>query len=75
MKPVKLRRIGGSFGVTLPKSLLDELDLKEGDELHVMRTRTGIELTQFDPTFGEALEIAEEAMRRHPNAMRSLADR
>lgn len=75
MKPVKLRRIGGSFGVTLPKSLLDELDLKEGDELHVLRTRNGIELTPFDPTFGEALEIAEEAMRRNPNAMRALAER
>ena len=62
-----------SLGLTLPRDLVAELDLAEGDELHVVRTPDGIELTRLDPDFARALEISRAAMRKYPNAMKKLA--
>jgi putative addiction module antidote len=72
-RKLKVRRIGGSLGVTLPKELLDDLGVGEGDVLFPVRTPEGIELTRFDPDFEAALEASRDFMRRYPNAMRKLA--
>lgn len=71
-KPVVIRRIGNSLGVTLSEAI-KEMGLGEGDKLHVVRTPNGIELTPYDPEFDEALESAREFMRAYPNAMKKLA--
>ncbi len=73
IKPLKIRKWGGSYGVTLPRSLLDDLGVGEGDTLFPIRTPNGIELTPYDPDFAEVLEDARDFMRRHRNAMRKLA--
>ncbi|MEL7355966.1 MAG: AbrB/MazE/SpoVT family DNA-binding domain-containing protein [Cyanobacteria bacterium J06560_6] len=39
MVSAKLRRIGDSLGVTFPKELLEELNVKEGDELYLVKTK------------------------------------
>ncbi len=72
-KPLKIRKWGGSYGVTLPKRLLDDLGVGEGDTLFPVRTPTGIELTPYDPDFAQALEASRDFMRRYPNAMKKLA--
>ena len=72
-KPLKIRNWGGSYGVTLPRRLLDDLGVGEGDTLFPIRTPNGIELTPYDPDFAEVLEDARDFMRRHRNAMRKLA--
>ncbi len=74
-RKLKVRRIGGSLGVTLPKELLDDLGVGEGDALYSVRTPNGVELTPYDPDFAEVLEDARDFMRRHRNAMRELARR
>ena len=71
---LKIRRQGNSLGVTLPKDLISELGYREGDELYVVRTPEGMQLTRFDPDFEEALEIGREVMRRYPNALKKLAE-
>ncbi len=73
-KPLKIRKWGGSYGVTLPKRLLDDLGVGEGDTLFPVRTPTGIELTPYDPDFEQALEASRDFMRRYPNAMKKLAE-
>ena len=50
-KPLKIRKWGGSYGVTLPRALLDELGVGEGDLLYAVSTPDGIELSRYDPTF------------------------
>ncbi len=72
-RPLKIRKWGGSYGVTLPKHLLDSLGVGEGDVLYPVRTPNGVELTPYDPDFAEVLEDARDFMRRHRNAMRKLA--
>ena len=70
---VKLRRVGGSLGVILPKEALDALNLKEGDEMFLHSTPEGVKLTPYDPTFAEVMESTHDYMRRHRNALRELA--
>ena len=72
-KVLKIRKIGGSLGVVLPKELLGELGVGEGDRLYPVRTPEGIQFTPYDPDFAKALEDGRDFMRRHRNAMRELA--
>ncbi len=72
-KPLKIRKIGTSLGVVLPKALLTELGVGEGDILYPVRTPDGVSLTQYDPDFAEILDDSRDYMRRHRNAMRELA--
>lgn len=72
---LKVRKVSRStLGVTLPKDLVAELGLAEGDELYVVRTPDGVELTRLDPHFEEALEISRRVIRKYPNAMKKLAE-
>jgi len=71
---LKVRKIGNSLGVILPHTTLDDLDVKEGDELFVVQTPDGVHLTPYDPAFADAMEDARAFMRTHRNAFRQLAD-
>jgi putative addiction module antidote len=73
-KTMKLRKIGTSLGFTVPKDVLRELDLEEGDTLFLVRTANGVELTRYDPDFEEVLEVSRGVMRRYPNALKKLAE-
>lgn len=73
-KPLKIRKWGGSYGVTLPRALLDELGVGEGDLLYAVSTPDGIELSRYDPRFEQALDAADDFMSRYPNAMKKLAE-
>ncbi|MFQ6017125.1 MAG: AbrB/MazE/SpoVT family DNA-binding domain-containing protein [Kiloniellaceae bacterium] len=74
-KPLKVRKFGTSLGLVLPKEVLAELGVGEGDMLYPVRTPNGVELTPYDPDFAEVLEDTLDYMRRHRNAMRELAKR
>lgn len=73
MATLKLRAIGNSVGVVLPKELLARLDLREGDTLHAVETPGGIVLTTLDPEEQEQLELGRELMRRYRETFRALA--
>lgn len=73
-KPLKVRKIGTSLGLVLPREILAGLDVGEGDLLYPVRTPGGVELTRYDPDFEQALEAARGFMRRYPNAMKKLAE-
>jgi len=70
---VKIRAIGNSQGVTLPKALLERYNLKEGDTLTTIETQDGILLTAQDSTFDKAMEIYRKGAAKYRNAMRELA--
>lgn len=71
---LKIRKIGNSLGIILPRTTLEELDVGEGDELFVVHTPDGLRLTPYDPDFAETVEDAREFMRTHRNAFRKLAE-
>lgn len=71
---LKVRKVGNSSGVILPKSLLEEMGVEEGDELFAVREADGgLRLTPYDPEFADAVEDAREFMDSNRNAFRELA--
>ncbi len=75
VRPVKVRKVGASLGVVLPKELLTELGLGEGDELYAMQNIDGILLTAHVPETLRVLENTRDFMRRHAGATKKLAER
>lgn len=74
MATLKLRSIGNSVGVVLPRDLLARLNVGEGDTLHaVEQPGGGVLLTTLDPDSARQLEVGREVMRRYRNVLRELA--
>jgi len=73
VKKVKLRRMGGSVGATLPKEMAERLRVKPGDEVFMVETEQGLLITPFDPQFERAMEAYERGARKYRNALRELA--
>lgn len=74
VRKLKLRAIGNSTGVVLPKEILDRMRVRQGDELMVLETPDGITLTGYDPEFARQMEAAEEVMREDRDLLRKLAE-
>jgi putative addiction module antidote len=70
---IKIRKVGNSLGVTFPKDLLEELNIQEGDELYLIKTERGFELTLYNPEFATEMEAYRHVARRHRNALRKLS--
>lgn len=70
---LKIRKIGNSAGVVLPKELLAHLDAEVGATLSVSKTPHGIELSVRDPEFEGQMAAAREIMARRKRALRELA--
>ena len=74
MATLKLRAIGNSVGVVLPKDLLARLRVGEGDTLHVVETPDGgLLFTPHDPEVEEQLTLGRELMKRYRDTFRALA--
>ena len=74
VKKVKLRAIGNSTGVVLPKEILEKLRVDRGDELMVLETPDGITLTSYDPEFARQMDVAERVMREDRDLLKKLAE-
>lgn len=71
---LRVRRIGNSTGVILPRDLLARLGLKEGDKLYVVEgAERGLKLAPYDPKHAKALEIARRSFRTYANTYKALA--
>ena len=68
-----VRRVGNSLGVILPKELLDQYGVKEGDELQVVEGRDAIELRPQNADLCEQLNAARLGMAKYRTALRELA--
>ncbi len=70
---ISLRKIGNSLGVIIPKGELERMHLAEGEDLFLVRTASGIELTPYDPDFAKAMEAGRKFMDKHRDALKELA--
>jgi putative addiction module antidote len=73
MHTLKIRRIGNSLGVTLPKEILQKLNVDEGDSLFITETADGVQITPYDPDFEAAMQAFSETRKNYRNALRELA--
>jgi putative addiction module antidote len=72
-RTLKVRKIGNSLGVVLPKDVLAKLRVSEGDELSVSETPEGVVFTGFDDEVARQVEIMRDIAKRYRNALRELA--
>lgn len=73
MTKIKIRSIGNSLGLVLPKDLIARLRVSKGDTLFVQETVDGIRLTPYDPEFQQQMEIAKMVMHEDRDALRALS--
>lgn len=71
---LKLRKVGNSVGVVLPKEALSYLRVKEGDTVSVTESTDGsLRISPTNPEVTRQLEVAEDVIRRYRNTLRELA--
>ena len=73
MTVLKLKAVGNSTGVILPKDVLSKLQVEKGDNLYVVETPDGITLTPYDPEFEHQMEAARKIMKKRRTVLRELA--
>jgi len=72
-RTLKLIKIGNSTGIILPKELLEDLGLQQGDNLHASVDGDTVALTRHDPEFERQMAVARDVMQRRKRALRELA--
>lgn len=70
---LKVRKIGNSLGVILPKEVAERLHVGEDDTVHYVVDADGLHLTPSDPQFDAAMEAFKRTRRKYRNALRTLA--
>jgi putative addiction module antidote len=70
---LKIRKIGNSVGLILPKEVVDQLHVGEDDTVHYVVDANGLHVTPYDPHFDAAMEAFEQTRRKYRNALRALA--
>jgi len=72
-KSLKLRKIGGSVGIIIPREELKRMNVNEGDELYGVADGRGLYLTPLDPDFARKVKAFERTRKRYRNALNELA--
>ena len=70
---IKLRAVGTSTGIVLPKETLLRMNLKQGDTLFAVEAPDGYLLTPYDPEVEEQVRVGREFMAKYRDAFRALA--
>lgn len=72
---LKLKKIGNSTGLILPKELLARLRLEEGDEVVVSEgAERTISVSPYSDDDDETMRIARKAMKDYKNTLKALAE-
>ena len=75
MVGLKLRKIGNSLGVVLPREAIARLHVRDGDKLFLLESPGGgYQLNAYDPEFETQIRLAEDGMARYRNTLRALAE-
>ena len=76
MLELKVRKIGNSLGLVLPKESLARLKVKEGGILYLTEAQDGsYRLTGYNENFSRQVSEAEKIMRQDKDLLRDLSKR
>jgi len=71
---VEIKKIGNSDGLLLPRELMQRLDLRRGQQLHIVELAGGgFQALPYDPDFDRTMEIADELMDKYRDTLAALA--
>jgi len=74
MFTAKVTTVGNSLGIVLPREILARLRVDKGDQLFLVESPLGFEMTPYEPEFAAQMQQAEQVMRAERNVLRLLAD-
>lgn len=70
---LKVRKVGNSLGVILPKEALAAMQVEEGQALYLTESPDGYRVTEGDTEFERQMVVAKDLMHRYRNTLRELA--
>ncbi len=74
MVELKVRKIGNSLGVVLPKEVVNRLSTQDGAALYLVEAPDGgYRLVPHDPAFQDRMAKAEDIIGRYRNTLHVLA--
>jgi putative addiction module antidote len=72
MFAVKVTTIGNSVGIVLPRDVLSRLRVEKGDQLFLVESPLGFELTPYEPGFARQMEMGEQVARVERDVIRQI---
>ena len=75
MQALKIRKVGNSLGLVLPKEAVARLKVVEGDTVYLTDAQDGYRITPMDAGFAAQMAEAEDIMREDRDVLRELANR
>lgn len=76
MLELKIRKIGNSLGIVLPKESLARLKVKEGETLYFTESEDGgYRLSGYNENFAKQVLEAEKIMQQDKDLLRELSKR
>jgi putative addiction module antidote len=71
---IRIRKIGNSDGLILPKALMQRLDLRRGQQLYLVELAAGgFQVLPYDPDFEKTMDIADEIIDEYRDTLAALA--
>ena len=71
---LKVRKVGNSVGLILPKAALEHLKVAEGDLIYATEASDGtLRLSATSAEFERQMEVVQSVMKRYRNTLRELA--
>lgn len=73
MHVLKLRKVGTSSGLVLPKEMLAHLHAQLGQDIYAVETPEGFTITTLDPRIRKQVEAGEAFIERYKETFAALA--
>ena len=70
---LKLRKVGNSVAMIVPKQVRQKMGVKEGDAVYLTETPDGYRISPYDPEFSRQMELARKVQAKHRTALHELA--
>ena len=70
---IKLRKVGNSVAMIVPKQVRLKMGVKEGDAVYLTETPDGYRISPYDPEFSRQMELARKVQAKHRDALHELA--
>jgi putative addiction module antidote len=75
MQMLKIRKVGNSLGLVLPREVVARLKVEEGDTVYLTDAQDGYRITPMNADFAKQMAAAEAIMREERDVLRELANR
>jgi putative addiction module antidote len=71
--PLRIRQVGSSLGVILPREVIHLLNVDKGDTIYIDQSQGAFRIVAHDPNFPRAMRAYRKVARRYRNALHDLA--